>query len=393
MVLVTACLLAASQILKMGRGQIFLLSVFFYNVRTSCGLMVESLHFLAEKLFGSQSERLEDIYLSSTLSVVSLLLAHVLLLTVLLWFLGRQMQKKQLVVRGWELCYLTLIPVAGILFGQLIASLLFEVHEGMLLQLYERHPEFVALVPVLAVMFYAGTFLTVVFWQRTECLREEQRAGFVEFQQVRVIQERLGEVERFYDEIRRMRHEIRGHLTNLQGLARSGHYEEMEQYLARIGDSMETLETAFQTGNPVIDVIVGDKEQQAKGLGARFQVDFHYPKSGNYDAFDMGIILHNLLQNALEACEKVEAGKRYVKLTGRKRGRFFLIEVCNSFAGRIAFSADGLPVTTKADASMHGIGLSNVRREVEKYMGEMELKMENQEFCATILLQERGMEI
>ena len=38
---------------------------------------------------------------------------------------------------------------------------------------------------------------------------------------------------------------------------------------------------------------------------------------------------------------------------------------------------------------MHGIGLANVRREVEKYMGEMELKMENGEFSVAVLLQER----
>ena len=39
---------------------------------------------------------------------------------------------------------------------------------------------------------------------------------------------------------------------------------------------------------------------------------------------------------------------------------------------------------------MHGIGLSNVRREAEKYMGELELRTNQREFSATVLLQERG---
>ena len=39
---------------------------------------------------------------------------------------------------------------------------------------------------------------------------------------------------------------------------------------------------------------------------------------------------------------------------------------------------------------MHGVGLSNVRRETEKYMGELELKADQQEFSATVLLQERS---
>lgn len=105
----------------------------------------------------------------------------------------------------------------------------------------------------------------------------------------------------------------------------------------------------------------------------------------------MGIILQNLLQNALEACRKVSEGERFIVLTGKRKGRFFLIEVKNSFVGEVIFGQDGLPVTTeKEDALMHGIGLSNVRREAEKYMGELEVKINQREFSVTVLLQERG---
>ncbi len=104
----------------------------------------------------------------------------------------------------------------------------------------------------------------------------------------------------------------------------------------------------------------------------------------------MCIILQNLLQNAVEACEKVGVGERFIVLTGKRKGRFFLIEVKNSFVGKVVFGQDGLPVTTKKeDAPMHGIGLSNVHREAEKYMGEMEIKAENQTFSVVVLLQEK----
>ena len=106
----------------------------------------------------------------------------------------------------------------------------------------------------------------------------------------------------------------------------------------------------------------------------------------------MGIVLQNLLQNAVEACGKVEEGARFITLTGKKTGRFFLIEVKNSFTGQVVFGQDGLPVTTKReDVPMHGIGLASVRREAEKYMGELELKAVQREFSATVLLQERSM--
>ena len=69
----------------------------------------------------------------------------------------------------------------------------------------------------------------------------------------------------------------------------------------------------------------------------------------------------------LEACEKVGEGERFIALTGKRKGRFFLIEVKNAFTGEVVFGQDGLPVTTKTeDAPMHGLGLSNVRR-VRRY--------------------------
>ena len=67
------------------------------------------------------------------------------------------------------------------------------------------------------------------------------------------------------------------------------------------------------------------------------------------------------------------------------------MEVKNAFVGKVVFRRDGLPVTTKKeDVPMHGIGLSNVRQEAEKYMGELELRTNQREFSATVLLQERS---
>jgi len=266
-----------------------------------------------------------------------------------------------------------------------------EFKDGVLLQLYERHPAFLAVIPVLALLFYAGAYLTIAFQQGMAALREEQAIHYMEYQQTQAIRARIHEAEQFYTRIRGLKHEMRGHLTNIKGLAQSGEYASLEDYISKMDESMSGFALTLQTGNPVTDVIVNDIRRQSLDLGIRFQVEFHYPDPGAYDAFDVGIILQNLLQNAVEACGKVNEGERFIVLTGKRKGRFFLIEVKNSFAGEVVFGQDGLPVTTKKeDAPMHGIGLSNVRREAEKYMGELELKADQQIFSATVLLQERS---
>ena len=154
----------------------------------------------------------------------------------------------------------------------------------------------------------------------------------------------------------------------------NGEYACAEDYIFRMDESMGGFELTLRTGNPITDVIINDKRQQCEEQGIPFRTDFHYPDSGSFDAFDVGIVLQNLLQNALEACEKISEGERFISLAGRRKGRFLLIEAKNSFVGDLVFGADGLPVTDKkTDVSMHGIGLTNVRRIAEKYMGEVEV--------------------
>lgn len=384
-----AMLLAVSRWIGLEKPFVFLLTLLYFNARISSGLMVQSLYFIVERSVPYRLEPPEAVFLRAALLVILFLLSHASMLAVMLYALQRQMRKQKMTLHRRELCYLSLVPTAGILFGQVISRLLVEFKDGVLLQLYERHPAFLAVVPVLALLFYAGAYLSIAFQQGMAALREEQATHYMEYQQTQAIRARIHEAEQFYARIRGLKHEMRGHLTNIKGLAQSGEYASLEDYIAKMDESMSGFELTLQTGNPVTDVIVNDMRRRSLDLGIRFQVEFHYPDPGAYDAFDVGIILQNLLQNAVEACEKVGEGERFIVLTGKRKGRFFLIEVKNSFAGEVVFGQDGLPVTTKQeDASMHGIGLSNVRREAEKYMGELDLKAVQREFSATVLLQE-----
>ncbi len=384
-------LLVVSKWIGLEKPSVFLLTLLYFNARISSGLMVQSLYFIVERSVPYRLEPPEAVFLRAALLVMLFLLSHASMLAVMLYALQRQMRKQSMTLHRRELCYLSLVPTAGILFGQVISRLLVEFKDGVLLQLYERHPAFLAVVPVLALLFYAGAWLTIAFQQGMAALREEQATHYMEYQQTQAIRARIHEAEQFYTSIRGLKHEMRGHLTNIKGLAQSGEYASLEDYIAKMDESMSGFELTLQTGNPVTDVIVNDIRRRSLDLGIRFQAEFHYPDPGAYDAFDVGIILQNLLQNAVEACEKMGEGERLIVLTGKRKGRFFLIEVKNSFAGEVVFGQDGLPVTTKQeDAPMHGIGLANVRREAEKYMGELELKAVQQKFSATVLLQERS---
>ena len=178
-----------------------------------------------------------------------------------------------------------------------------------------------------------------------------------------------------------------------KGLAGAGEYGEIEDYVRRMDETMQELEYKYVTGNAVTDVIINDKWRRAEKAGIRFDADFRY--GGEIPVFDMGIILNNLLDNAIEACEKLEPGKGFIRLMQKRKKQFLLLEVENSFDGTVPVQTDGglaLP-TTKQNTlpgiiTEHGIGLENVRDVAEKYFGGVNIKVKGDVFHVTVMLQQ-----
>lgn len=375
MVIVTALLTVASRYLGIDRKSAFLFGVLFFCVRNLSSLAVASVNFYTGRHFVRGEEGIEKILWNAALNFCLVELLQLILFSALLYIAGSQLKKCRMELHTRELCYLLLTPLTGILFVNIIFRILLMVSENQVIQLYEQYPALIGIVPVVAALFYAGILVTIVSYQKMVGFQEEKKKYFVEQQQVHAIQERMEEVEQFYDGIRRMKHEMRNHLTNIKGLYESGNFGEMEQYITRMDESMN------------------DRQKAAEKQGIRFQSGFIYPKSERYNAYDIGIIINNLLQNALEACGRMNTVNRYISITSRQKKKFFLIEVRNSFEGEIVMDVDtNLPISTKGNGvsgSLHGIGLSNVKREAEKYMGDLDIKVKKNEFSVTVLLQER----
>ena len=391
MIIVLILLVAASKFLDMDKEFTFFLGVIFFCIRNLSVLIMRSISYFLDKYLVQRAEVVENVFRNAALNYIFVVVLQIILFIVMLYVVLRLLKKKTMKLHIKEVCYLLLIPITGILFVNIIFKILLIVNENLVFQLYEQFPVFLWIVPMVAALFYAAILITIVSYQKMIGLQEEKEKYFVEQQQVHAIQERMEEVEQFYHGIRQMKHEMKNHLTNIKGLVRNGSYEDIEQYIDQMDESMNVFELTIKTGNTVTDVIVNDKQKAADKQGIQFQSEFSYPKSEGYNSYDIGVIINNLLQNALEACEKMAEGKKYIYLSGRQKKKFYLINVKNSFEGEVTFDTKtNLPLSTKGkDISLHGIGLSNVKREVDKYMGDVDIRAKKNEFSVTVLLQER----
>ena len=99
----------------------------------------------------------------------------------------------------------------------------------------------------------------------------------------------------------------------------------------------------------------------------------------------MCVIAGNLIDNAMEACEKAAGDSRVVDFTLYDRNGFVYIKCANSYTGTVTVSGSEF-VTSKADSEHHGLGLKSVSRIVRKYSGEMKIETEKGLFKVSIIL-------
>lgn len=251
MLAVILLLLAVPHILGIKRRSAFLLGILFFSIRGLSRLMMESMYFLVNQLFVLKKTELHDILHSTAVNYSVSVLLQFALFFILLYITARRLRKKALLPCGKELFYLCLIPVIGFLFGNLIFAMLFNVKEGVPFQVYEQYPAFLVLVPCGAALFYAGILITITSWQEILTLQDEKDTHFVEEQQLLAIRTQLEESEQFYSGIRQMKHDMRNHLTNIQGLAQKGDREELEQYLSRMSEHLSAFDLSVQKGDKI----------------------------------------------------------------------------------------------------------------------------------------------
>ncbi len=173
--------------------------------------------------------------------------------------------------------------------------------------------------------------------------------------------------EKINTEIRRFRHDYNNHMNCMKSLVQSGRYDELMDYINNISDAFPQSGFLYNTGNYIADAILTDKLENARKNGTN--ISFKGIISPSINNTDLCIILGNILDNAVEACEKIDGEKEIFVFGGYQHGYFILI-VKNPISCHVQ-TENGIPATTKPDTAYHGFGLQNVESVVKKYDGIM----------------------
>ena len=289
-----------------------------------------------------------------------------------------------------EALFLSIYSVVSYCIAYMIAQVMVvPLDEGVFILLDEKRNLRIAL-PILALLIFVGEMTAIATWQRYRRLLEEDLLLQEQVQEQEYIRKRIEYTEKYHDQIRTLRHDMAGKLMILKSFLENGKYNDASEFLSEMDVELNSNSMRFSTGNPVTDVVINEAAFQAEKLGCEFTCDFCFTSDKGISAVDMGIVLNNLLDNALEAVSDIPDDKRYIKLSGNLKDNFFLIKVENSFDGKVIRGNDGRIVSRKKgteDENQHGIGLKSVMRIADKYLGTTDVKSEATVFEVKVMLQ------
>ena len=182
---------------------------------------------------------------------------------------------------------------------------------------------------------------------------------------------RAENAESRYGKTKAFRHDVKNHMTVLTGFLNSGDTAGAEKYLSEMKIIANDLSVRFQTGNAAADIIINSKLSEAEKKGVDIACEMRLPPCKINDT-DLCIILANAVDNAVNACEKLENdAEKFIEIKGIVQENIFLIEVKNSFDGK---------------SIRKGTGLRNIEMTAKKYGGDVRISCTEDVFTISVLL-------
>lgn len=198
-----------------------------------------------------------------------------------------------------------------------------------------------------------------------------------------ILSHQYEEIKEIYLNMRGWRHDYHNHLQVMKAQIAAGQVEEMKAYLSELEQNLDKVDTYVKSGNLMADAILNSKLSMAEQKGIRVNCKAILPQELSVEDVDLCVLLGNLLDNALEACESIPEEQRFLRIYMVVNKSQLYISIQNSAKEELDFNERNYISTKRGN---HGLGMKRVKALVDKYDGYLTLANEPGIFAAEVTL-------
>ena len=210
-------------------------------------------------------------------------------------------------------------------------------------------------------------------------------------QKARLMQEKLENQMEMYrntqeseTRCRRYLHDYKNQLGCIHGMLKAGEVEEALDYIEELNSGIRKGEDCVDTNHLVVNTVLNQKYQYARERGITMVMSVNDLSGLTMSKEDIVALLVNLLDNAVEACEKLD-GNKIIQFKMMLEEEELTVSVRNPVKEPVVIKGKRI-LTTKREKDEHGIGFLNINSVIEKNHGTSVLKCQDGWFYFSAVL-------
>ncbi len=236
----------------------------------------------------------------------------------------------------------------------------------------------------IAIMFLINIFVFYLYDLLMKTYHDKMEKQLLQ-QQNNAYSKQFEIINQSQENIKMLRHDMKNHITSLQSLIEINDNESALRYLKDIYNCCNYQDEYSRSGNSEIDSILNYKINKASKFEINVNLVLNIPQKLSIQPFDLSVILGNLMDNSIEANLKLEKN-RVINVFVEYERNVLYISISNPYNGKLLYKNNELKTTRDDDTENHGIGLSSVRKSIDKYNGALDIHHTDKIFYADVLI-------
>lgn len=186
-------------------------------------------------------------------------------------------------------------------------------------------------------------------------------------------------LQKAYEENQVLYHDYKNHMLAVRQLVSAHRNEEALAYINTYVELTSKANERVTSGNKILDIIINSKLGEARETGIKFSYEIGYIGDIGMTDIDMCALMANLLDNAIEACDRIADGHPWIRLKVLRKKAMVMIKLSNSIHPEDGFN-ESFFETRKSNSEIHGLGIKSIEKVLKKYDGHQTHYIRDREF-------------